>query len=106
VEVRLDGSKSLRRRWLVNIPTIIFIVVIVASLILGVYASLRASQAAGTSNQVVYVEVIVSGHTTYTTTITTTSCTTGKAFVVVQPIVIEHSNVTITTTTTYTTTHC
>ncbi len=111
MDEKLDDGHRRERKWLVNLPTIIFIIVIIASLILGGYASVRASQTqTSTSNtqtgQSVYVLVVISGNTTYTTTVTRGPCSTGQVEVIVQPILIENSNQNITTTTTYTTTKC
>ena len=110
---RLDDPYRRERKWLVKLPTIIFIIVIIASLILGGFASIRASQnQASTANtqvgqsESVYVVVVISGNTTYTTTITKNLCTTGQVEVIVQPIVVAKTDQTITTTTTYTTTKC
>ncbi|MGI0080255.1 MAG: hypothetical protein ACRECH_11580 [Nitrososphaerales archaeon] len=108
----MDGSLDARgqreRKWLVNLPTIVLIAVIVASLILGGFASVRAAQTSTSNTQsgTVYALVVVSGNTTYTTTVTSSPCLTGQVEQVVQPIVVIMTNQTISTRSTYLTTKC
>ncbi len=88
-----------KKRLLTLIPASVFIAIMIVSIVLGLAVSGKSASptSINTTQHKVTVVVVVSGNTTYTSTLT--SC---SPFVIVQPQVIIYPSTTVTTTATLT----